>query len=131
MHIKANYTAKVQRVIDGDTILIYIQCPTCGDGKQLRLRLARIDAPDKGKHPPAMVNASTQYLRKLVESKDCVIMLSQKWPDKYGRLVGEVYLGEKNISNVMLGAGMARLYSTRSPKPLAGHVASNAQTDFE
>lgn len=118
MLIKQNYTAHCRRVIDGDTILIYVQCPTCGDGKEIRVRLARIDAPDFPRNTKNAVAASTEYLRRLAESKDCVISLCQKWPDKYGRLVAEVYIGKMNLSNEMLGAGFAELY-------LRGRSSSN------
>ena len=113
MHIKQNYTANCLRVIDGDTILVQMDCPSCGDSKKMRIRLARIDAPDFPRNTKNAVAASTEFLRKLVESKVCVISLCQKWPDKYGRLVAEVFCEDRNLSNVMLTAGFAELYSSR------------------
>lgn len=113
MLIKQNYTAQCLRAIDGDTILIFVQCPTCGDGKQMRLRLARIDAPEKVKGGERQWNESREFLKGLVESKTVNISLCQKWPDKYGRLVSEVWVGEKNVSNEMVFAGFAKWWSTR------------------
>jgi endonuclease YncB( thermonuclease family) len=113
MHIKQNYTAKCLRVIDGDTIFVQMDCPSCGDSKKMRIRLSRIDAPERGVGCENRWNASLQFLRGLVESKECVISLSQKWPDKYGRLIAEVLCDGKNVSNEMMAAGFAKLYLRR------------------
>lgn len=142
MLIRSNYTAHVDRVIDGDTILVTIACPCCGLVSSQRLRLARIDAPEKIKSGMNAWNASREMLRRLVESKNCVIVLCQKWPDKYGRLIGEVFfpgpLGVNailsdwvNASNEMLRLGFAKSYVSRAALPRSGDAARKPRAKFQ
>ena len=77
---------RVMRVADGDTITI-------------------LDAPEKGQ---AFGNVSKQHLSSLVFGND--VRVKYKSRDKYGRILGTVYVDGKDINLEMLRAGLAWHY---------------------
>jgi micrococcal nuclease len=82
--------------VDGDTI----RC----DGE--RIRLARIDAPERGK--PGF-QAAKDHMALQVRGKEvrCVV----RGRERYGRLLAECGTDETpNLSNEMLRAGLADVY---------------------
>ncbi len=91
---------RVVRVADGDTITIQTAA-----GKQEKIRLFGIDAPERGQ---AFGRKSQQTLAALVAGKEVVIEIEDE--DRYGRLVGMVYRGDTNVNARMVEAGMAWVY---------------------
>ena len=77
------YRGTVIKVVDGDTISILHQ------GKQLRIRLAEIDAPERGQ---PYWRKSREALADYVSGKE--VAVEGLDVDRYGRIVGHVYLGE-------------------------------------
>ena len=71
---------KVVKIADGDTITVLDS-----DKVQHRVRIAGIDAPEKGQ---AFGNASTKQLRGLVAQKEVRVEFDKH--DRYGRIVGKV-----------------------------------------
>lgn len=94
------YTARVVRVIDGDTITVYDN-----SGCFHRIRLAMIDAPEK--EQPFGAEA-TQALRELL--KEGTVSLKVHCIDKYNREVTFVNCDGKDVSAEMLRKGMAMHY---------------------
>jgi endonuclease YncB( thermonuclease family) len=72
-------TGKVIHISDGDTIKILV------DHKQMKIRLAEIDAPELHQ---AYGRKSKQYLGNLVFGK--VVTVEQVDIDRYGRIVGNL-----------------------------------------
>ena len=94
------YTAKVVRVIDGDTITVYDN-----SGCFHRIRLAMIDAPER-EQP-----FGTEATKKLSELlRQGTVRLKVKCIDKYNREVAFVYCEGKDVSAEMLKEGMALHY---------------------
>jgi micrococcal nuclease len=96
-------TAKVIRVADGDTI-------TVREGQtNHRIRLASIDAPEKGsgsnRPGQAYANAATKYLASLVAGKTVVLDCFEA--DRYGRHVCDVLLDSVTANQLMVFGGMA------------------------
>lgn len=89
-------TFKVARVIDGDTVELE-------DGK--RVRFLGINTPEKGF---AYYEEAREFLRNLVENKTVRIESSEL--DKYGRILGYVFLDGENVNEKILRAGLATLY---------------------
>ena len=89
-------------IYDGDTFRV--EC----DGRQLKIRLCGIDAPEV-KQPLGI--ESRNYLRSLVASSQSQVMVIEMDRDRYGRSVAEVLLespsGEQSVQEEMLKAGMA------------------------
>ena len=93
-------TAKCVGVHDGDSMTLLIDTP---DGKrQSKIRLDAIDAPEVGQ---PFSNRSKQALSGMVFDKDCTV--ESLGPDKYGRVIGRVTVGGKDVNAAMLEGGMA------------------------
>ena len=87
---------KIQSCYDGDT------CRTV-DGE--RIRLACIDTPEiKGPRYREAVKAR-DYLRPIVENR--WVRIRRITRDRYGRTVGELYVGAQNVQKRMVQSGHA------------------------
>lgn len=84
----------VIEVIDGDTVRL-----RGGD----KLRLANIDTPEKG---GLFYEEATQFLEKLVLGKTIQIEFAYKRRDKYGRLLGYMYVDSVFIGREILKNGL-------------------------
>lgn len=95
------HTAKVVRVIDGDTFEI--------EGGE-RVRLIGVDTPESVK-PDAPVECfgkeSSEYLRSLVEGKEVRLERDRTDRDRYARLLRYVYLGDAFINEQIVREGYA------------------------
>ena len=105
---------KVVRVTDGDTIKVV------NNGKASTIRLVGIDAPEtsKKKNQPGQPfsRKSTKYLASLVLNKS--VEVKSYSTDRYGRTLGVVFVGEKNVNLEMVKAGLAEVYRGRPAKSL-------------
>jgi endonuclease YncB( thermonuclease family) len=97
---------KCTRVIDGDTITVN------QNGFKSTIRLVGIDAPEKyhGKHQPGQPfsQTSSKYLVSLVLDK--YVDIVAYGTDRYGRILGIVYVDGKNVNLAMIKAGLAEVY---------------------
>jgi endonuclease YncB( thermonuclease family) len=97
---------KVTRVIDGDTLVVQK-----GETK-LTIRLVGIDAPEtsKKKHEPGQPYSqqSTKHLAKLALNRPADV--KSYGADRYGRILGEVFVEGKNVNLEMVKAGLAEVY---------------------
>ncbi|MEE9615363.1 MAG: thermonuclease family protein [Thermodesulfobacteriota bacterium] len=78
----------VSRVIDGDTFQT--------TSRKKSVRLANVDAPEKGTHRAAK---ATEALRKMI--KDEKVRVETVARDKYGRAVANVYVGKESVNKKM------------------------------
>ena len=92
-------TARVIRVIDGDTIVIE------GD---YRVRYIGIDAPELYPQPEAYGIEAWQANRQLVEGKTVRLERDVSERDKYGRLLRYVYVDGIFINAELVREGLAR-----------------------
>lgn len=102
---RPEYQGRVVRVLDGDTIDLELP-----DRSRLRVRLAGIDAPERGQ--PFSKVATDQLARWLLEREVRVTWVDQQ-PARGrapGRVIGEVWLGERLINQEMVGQGLAWAY---------------------
>lgn len=99
----------ISRVIDGDTVDLE-------GGK--RVRLIGIDAPEMWMDPPTATQSgragcfaeeSKNKLKELVENKEVRLEKDVSETDKYDRLLRYVFVGEENVSEVIIRDGFARL----------------------
>jgi len=104
--------AKCLRVIDGDTILVDMRCPCCQVWSQQRVRLARIDAPELNGPRRHEAETARAWLRDQIHGKPIQLGVSRAWPDRYGRVLAEVMIDGRNMSNELIQAGLARPYNT-------------------
>jgi micrococcal nuclease len=102
----ASFQGKVVGVSDGDTIKVL------KDGKQVKIRLAAIDCPEK-KQPYRQ--KAKQFTSDMVAGK--VVKVWETDTDRYGRIVGFVFVGDKNLNKELLRAGLAWHYKKYSRDP--------------
>jgi len=99
-------TATITKITDGDTV----QAVT-PEGTKLKVRLYGIDAPEtaKGKIPgEPFGNDARNYLATLVSQK--TVRVEIRDIDRYRRMVAILWLGDRNVNQEMLSAGMAEAY---------------------
>jgi endonuclease YncB( thermonuclease family) len=94
-----SFTGRVDRVIDGDTIVV---------GTNI-VRLAEIDAPEmKAPHGPA----SRRALRDLILHRQVTVNWTRR--GRYRRIIGQVYLDGEWINLSMVAKGWARQFKRYS-----------------
>jgi endonuclease YncB( thermonuclease family) len=116
------YSAKVIKVIDGDTIWVK------SNNKHIKIRLSYIDAPELKQ---VYGIRSRDFLVNLVLDKKVQINTSKK--DRYNRHLGEVYLhNEKQsifINAKMIKSGMAWVYKTYRNNQYLNNLENYAKTN--
>jgi endonuclease YncB( thermonuclease family) len=97
---------EVTGISDGDTLFLQVE------GAQLRVRLAKIDAPEKKQ---AFGRRSEQSLRELVWKR----VVTAKWHqvDRYGRPIAEVFIDQFDVNAEQVRRGMAWVYRAYSRDP--------------
>ena len=90
--------ARVSYVIDGDTVVL--------EGADARLRLWGVDAPEKDEKGYL---AARNALYRMVQGKRITFIELDR--DKYGRIVGRVFLKNgREVNRMMIESGTAREY---------------------
>ena len=98
----AEMIGKVVSVTDGDTITIIENL----DNGRFKIRLYGIDAPEKKQD---FGQKAKQHLSSLIFNK--VVKIKFTEIDRYGRIVGKIFLNDIEINIEMLKAGLAWHYS--------------------
>jgi len=93
-------TAKVTRVIDGDTIIV------AGD---YRVRYIGIDTPEVYPELEAFGMEAWQANRSLIEGKEVRLEKDVSETDKYGRLLRYVYVDDVLVNAELVKQGLARV----------------------
>lgn len=112
IQIKADFTARVEKVVDGDTI--HLSC-------QFRdftfpLRFLDIDAPELNEENGKEVQ---QWLKAEIEGREVEIKINRhNRVGKYGRLLGKVYLNGMDMGEIMQHLGMAVPFGKKNE----GHI---------
>ena len=104
----ADIKGKVVAVTDGDTITVLDNL----DKGKFRIRLDKIDAPEKKQ---AFGNKAKQYLSSLIFGKK--VSIRYKSIDRYGRILGVVFLDGAEINLQMVQNGYAWHYSYYDKTP--------------
>ena len=85
----------VQRVIDGDTVVL-----ANGD----RVRYIGMDTPERGER---LFDEATEYNRRLVEGQRVGLLKDQSEADRFGRLLRYVLAGDILVNAELVREGMA------------------------
>ena len=99
------YKATVFNVVDGDTIDVTIDLGFKLYTRQ-RIRLARIDTPERGQ--PGFAEAG-DFLRELIMGKEITLVTYKV--SKWGYYLGDILLGTEDINQRMLDEGLAKPYN--------------------
>ena len=109
---------RVVRVADGDTITVLSTSAT-----QHKIRLQGIDAPEKKQ---AFGNASRKFLSGLVANREVRVTYAKR--DRYGRILGTVFVDGRDINLEMLKAGFAWHYKKYDSNPTYAKAESEARS---
>jgi endonuclease YncB( thermonuclease family) len=114
----SNLEGKVVKIADGDTITVLV------DRQQVRVRLSAIDAPERGQD---FSQRSRQALADLVFGKQVRIETHGK--DRYGRVIGDVFVGGKLVNEVMVRQGWAWNFVKYSRSPRLAELERQARVE--
>ena len=87
------------RVVDGDTIRAE------AEGKEIKIRLVEIDAPEMNQPFGAQ---SKNFLNRLLYEKEVTFIAQGE--DRYGRVLGNLFSNELNVNMLMVKFGFAWVY---------------------
>ena len=96
---RAQKDCQIDSIYDGDTLRA-----TCGR-KEVKVRFYCIDAPEMGQRPWG--RESRDHLRRLTPNR---VRLVEHETDRYGRIVGEVFDGDKSLNLAQVESGQAAVY---------------------
>ena len=116
-HRQTQATGKVIRVADGDTITILDPSNT-----QLKIRLNKIDAPEKSQ---AFGQRSKQHLSDIVFGKS--VTVTWEATDRYGRILGTVWVDGRDINLQMVRDGFAWHYKRYDSSPAYAKAEADAR----
>jgi endonuclease YncB( thermonuclease family) len=102
-------SGRVVKITDGDTFTLLT-----ADNRRERIRLAGIDAPEKGQD---FSEKSRRHLASLIAGKS--VKVEYKTKDMYGRILGTVYAGSVNVNEEMIRSGLAWQYRYDRSKTFA------------
>lgn len=102
----AELAGRVVAVHDGDTITVLVA------GRDIRVRLAGIDAPERGQ---PFRNASRNALEAQVAGRE--VRVVERGRDGYGRVLGKVYVGPIDVNAEQVRAGYAWVYRRFAQDP--------------
>ncbi len=112
------FSGRVTRVSDGDTIWVTL----AGGRKRAKIRLYGIDAPERSMPFGA---ASRRELRALVMTREVRVVPVAR--DRYRRVVGKVFRGERDVGAALLSAGLAWHYKRYDKNPAYGRLERDAR----
>ena len=104
---EVTFAARVEHVVDGDTIDV-----RRGDGARVRIRVHGFDCPERGK---PFSNVARNFTRSMVFAQD--VRVTARDTDRYGRLVGQVRVGNRDLGEALVEAGLAWQFRRYSDDP--------------
>ena len=106
------YNAKLDRVVDGDTVDAMIDLGF-DTWVHKRIRLLGIDAPETRTRDLVEKQAgfaSKERLEALLGPEGSPFVLHSLSLDKYGRVLGVLWVDDRNINDTLLQEGHAEVY---------------------
>jgi len=98
------YKAKIFNVVDGDTVDALIDLGFKVQTMQ-RLRLSRIDTPERGQ--PGY-GAARDFVKELIEGKEVTIRTHKV--SKWGYFLADVVIDGRDVADMLLTSGLAKAY---------------------
>ena len=106
------YEATVRRWVDGDTVDVDIDLGFDLIYSNQRIRLYGIDAPEQRTRDLVEKErglAATAYVNEQAPVGSKVVIKTYK-DDKYGRILGEIFVGDTNLNTLLTVEGHAVRY---------------------
>jgi micrococcal nuclease len=124
------YKCKVKKVVDGDTVDVTIDLGF-DIAYSSRVRLYGIDTPEsrtRDKDEKARGLMSKDFLVKELSKGDVVIKTKKDKKGKFGRILGELYVNDININQMMIHGFYAVAYNGQSKEEIEEEHIRNRQT---
>lgn len=124
------YSCEVKRVVDGDTVDVLIDCGFSIFHKA-RVRMFGIDTPEsrtRDKDEKARGLLSKQFLVDELSKGDVVIKTKKDKKGKFGRILGELYVNDININQMMIHSFHAVAYHGQNKEAIEKEHILNRQT---
>lgn len=112
-----NFRGDVVRILDGDTVEVLD-----ATNQTYRVRLANIDAPE---HRQAFGEVSRQALAAMAFRQNVDVI--DRGTDQYGRTIGVLMLGDRDLNAAMVAQGMAWVYTHYNSDPSLPALERSAQ----
>ncbi|MEM1098904.1 MAG: thermonuclease family protein [Planctomycetota bacterium] len=109
------HAGKVVAVVDGDTIDVLV------DEEPIRIRLEGIDAPEDGQ---AFGTQAKKALSRAIFTK--WVEVTEVDRDRWGRIIGRVHLGKRDVNLAMVRVGMAWHYTEYSDEEALAEAQAEA-----
>jgi len=93
---------RVERVIDGDTLLL---------ANRARVRLIGVDTPetvDPNRPPEPFGHEAAEFTRRAVEGKVVRLEFDRERKDRYERFLAYVYVGDLLVNEELIRAGLSK-----------------------
>ncbi len=108
-----HYKAFVIKVYDGDTITVNIDLGLHTFVNKVKIRLARINAPELRGEEREKGLKSRDFLRSLILNREVIIQTIKDRKGKYGRYLGEVWFKDEtgntiNVNDLLLKKRLAK-----------------------
>lgn len=108
-----HYRFRVDRVIDGDTIVGRLDKGRKNYDEDVRIRLIGINAPERRGSEREEGLVSKTYLEEMILGKEVIVKtFKDEDEDSFGRMLGEVFLLDSglNVNRHMIESGHATHY---------------------
>ena len=115
MNLNAQKTAKVVRVLDGDTYTLLI------GGKLITARLMNIDAPEMSQ---LYGKQAQQKVESILLTKDVEFRIDGK--DKYKRYLVNIWVDGERLDSILVGNGLAWHYVEYSSEEMLAKLQKKA-----
>lgn len=109
------YDLKILRIIDGDTV--EFEAPFLPDplDKKLSIRVWGVDTPEKSwrakcEQEAAMGEAASKFTKELVANATTTQISIYEWDKFGGRVLGDVVIDGKSLTQMLIDNGYAREY---------------------
>jgi len=124
------YKCEIDRVVDGDTVDVVIDCCFFILHKA-RVRMYGIDTPEsrtRDKDEKARGLMSKGFLVDALEKGDVIIKTKKDKKGKFGRILGELHVGDTNINQSLIDNFLAVEYYGQSKEEIEKEHILNRQT---
>lgn len=92
---------------DGDTVRCLIKCNSCQSWHDSYVRLKNIESYELRTSEHKEAREAAIKLNQMFGHKDAELVASQNGSEKYGRIVGDIYLNGKSLAESIIEMGLA------------------------
>jgi len=129
-----NYPIDLIRVVDGDTIIADIDLGFDIVLKSQTIRLNNIDTPeihsdDEFEKKQGVI--SKQKLSELIVNKSIILYVEKNYKDKYGRVLGTIFVSTININDYLIQNNYAVKYEGENKNNIKDLHLKNRQILIE